>query len=349
MTGQDNSIGAQICAAIQAQKLGETAAALAARSSSLSIDDAHLLDAAQGVCQRIRQQMIVQANDLVWRLQQASIPCHFDASDPELTAPQYHRFGLSLEVENPTQAVEILKGLGFWLPLSTGGLYWESFRRNHSEITLTRIDDASTRLDLRWLERPSRTPWRPGPKFLLRNPVRVVQTALRRLGQYIKPPVVSDKPSLGDLLSTPQSLLPQLLSFAGVTRNDVLVDIGCGDGRVLIEAARRTGCRCVGFESQGELCRIANASVRRARLADRVKIHHGDAWSAALSDATVVFLFVPVQALATYLPPLLNQLTLGSRVVAHEQVALECSPEPDQSTALICEAAITVAHLWRVS
>ncbi|MEH6824420.1 MAG: class I SAM-dependent methyltransferase [Motiliproteus sp.] len=348
MTAPASQLTEQLCAAIHAQKLGENAGLLAAQATNLSSDDTQLLDAAQRVCGRIREQMIEQAKGLVARLQQAGIPCRFEAEEPQLLTPQFHRYSLLLDVENPTPAIEILNQQGFWSPQSTRDVYWESYRRSRSEMALTCIDDASTRLDLRWRDPQSKTPWRPDPVFLLRNPVRCARAVLRRVGQVVKPALISSQPSLGDLLSTPRSLLPQLLDFAGISGNDLLLDVGCGDGRVLIEAARLTGCRGIGFEMQPELCKIATSAVRRERLQDRIVIHHGDAWSAPLFDATVVFLFIPVQSLSSFLPQLLDRLPPGSRIVAHEQVPLDRSLKPDQSMPLIGEAAITVAHLWRV-
>lgn len=342
------SIPEQICAAVNAQNLAQITETIASRSDALSAEDACLIEAARLVCGRIREQLLAEADALVSQLQSASIPCEFDASAPELIAPQFHRFSLSLEVDNPTPAVELLKSLGYWSPLSTKNLYWESFRRSHSEITLTRIDDVSTRLDLHWDTRSGATPWRPGPGFLLRHPGRLARSAWHRLGGLGGRPIAPAAHFLGDLLSTPRSLLSPLLSFAGVTGNDLLVDIGCGDGRVLIEAARKSGCRGVGFETQGELCKIAREQLRRAHLADRVSIHKGDAWSAPLHDATVVFLFVPVRALSACLPQLLDRLAVGTRIVAHEQVALEGTPQPDLSAPLIGDAAVTVAHRWHV-
>jgi SAM-dependent methyltransferase len=348
VTDDGRLIPERICAAVNAQNLAQITETIASRSDALCAEDARLIEAARNVCGRIREQLLAEADALVSQLQLASIPCEFDASAPELIAPQFHRFSLSIEVDNPTPAVELLKSLGYWSPLSTKDSYWEFFRRSHSDMTLTRIDDASTRLDLHWCTQSEASPWRFEPGLLLRHAGHLARAAWRRLGRLGGRPIAPAAHFLGDLLSTPRSLLSPLLGFAGVTNDDLLVDMGCGDGRVLIEAARRSGCRGVGFETQGELCKIAREQLRRAHLADHVTIHKGDAWSAPLHDATVVFLFVPVRALSAYLPQLLETLAVGTRIVAHEQVALDDTPEPDVSAPLIGDAAVTVAHRWHV-
>ncbi|NIR35472.1 MAG: methyltransferase domain-containing protein, partial [Actinobacteria bacterium] len=83
--------------------------------------------------------------------------------------------------------------------------------------------------------------------------------------------------TLGPFLSTPASLLEPLLEVADPGPDDVVVDLGCGDGRLVVAAASAFGCRSVGVESSETLARKAEASAAAAGLGSLVEIVHGDA------------------------------------------------------------------------
>ncbi len=350
MTERDGSVHDRIIEAIHTEKLGEVAEQLSASSSALTAEEAQLVESGLRACSRIRKQIIDEATSLVSQLDGRSLPCLFDADDPQLRAPQYHRFALSLEADNPTRAVELLEENGYRQPRSTKSLYWESFRRKHSEMPLIRIDDASTRLDLSWPDRPPTASWRLAAELLLQHPHKFVQAVLRRVSKQAQQSTgfESQTEFYGEFLSTPRSLLSLLVEFAELTSDDVIIDVGCGDGRVLVEAVRKTGCRGIGIDNQIDLCETAKKVITTEGLQDRITIYHGEAETAPLDEATVVFLFIPVRALCAYLPKLLSRLKVGTRVVAHEQVALEGAPASDHSSPLISDDALSVAHLWRV-
>ena len=149
-------------------------------------------------------------------------------------------------------------------------------------------------------------------------------------------------------LATPLALLVPLLDAVALGHDDVLYDIGCGDGRVLVEAARTFGVRCVGVERDARLCRDAVAAADAHGVSDLVTIHQGDAGGVPVDGATVVFLFIPVKAINQLLPALLERLSVGARVIAHEQARQEWRVQPNRSVPVFGDAAMTVAHLWEV-
>ncbi len=157
----------------------------------------------------------------------------------------------------------------------------------------------------------------------------------------------SRKTSIGEFLGTPTDLIPELLAFANVNGSDVVYDLGCGDGRILIEAATRYGCRAVGYELDPSLCRIARDLASREQVNHLVTIHNADAMAAEIGGADVVFLFQPPDTVSRLVPELLKQLSPTGRIVAHEQSRVRCDPSPAASRPLFSPAALTVAHLWK--
>jgi precorrin-6B methylase 2 len=141
-------------------------------------------------------------------------------------------------------------------------------------------------------------------------------------------------------------MIASILSLAKPTNNDLVFDIGCGDGRVLIEAVQEFDCDAIGVEQDPALVKIANANAAQAGLAHRIKIIEGDAATVDLSAATIVFVFLPAEITAALLPSILDQLPDGGRVVAHEQLSTTWPVPPDQ-TRFIAEGGLTVAYLWQ--
>jgi len=117
---------------------------------------------------------------------------------------------------------------------------------------------------------------------------------------------------------TPDPVVEGMLDLAGVTADDVVYDLGSGDGKIVIAAARR-GARAVGIEIDPVLVRQSERNARAAGVADRVQFILGDIFDPAIpiSDATVVTLYL-LQALNIRLMPRLRtELRPGSRVVSH--------------------------------
>ena len=167
----------------------------------------------------------------------------------------------------------------------------------------------------------------------------------RKLSRVIEKKDV-DSNELGPYLGTPVSILPQMFELAELCKQDHLLDIGCGDGRILIEAVKSFDCNATGIESNPRLVEIATEKINAEGLQEKIKIISGDARKAPLNDYTLVFLFLPISSLRVLLPELLKQAKLNNRIIAHEQRRPKKLPQEKFSKLLVSDEAITVAHVW---
>jgi SAM-dependent methyltransferase len=119
-------------------------------------------------------------------------------------------------------------------------------------------------------------------------------------------------------VQTPHEVVAEMLRVAGVGRNDVVYDLGSGDGRLVIAAARDFGARGVGVEIDPRLVAQSAASARRAGVADRVTFREQDLFQTDLADATVVTLYLSPELNLRLRPKLLRELRPGSRIVSHD-------------------------------
>jgi len=118
-------------------------------------------------------------------------------------------------------------------------------------------------------------------------------------------------------LPTPYPVVSAMLRLAGVRAGDRLFDLGAGDGRIVIAAAREYGIHAVGIELDPHKVAEARANVHRAGLDHLVEIRQGDALEADLSGATVVTLFLFPEINARLEPKLRSELAPGTRIVSH--------------------------------
>jgi len=133
--------------------------------------------------------------------------------------------------------------------------------------------------------------------------------------------VISDSDTVekdAPYVSTSQRVVDRMLEAANVTSNDVVVDLGSGDGRIPITAAEKYGARGVGVEIDPELVTKARQSATEAGVADRVEFRQGDLFEADLSDATVVALYLWPEINVKLRPKLLRALDPGDRIVSHD-------------------------------
>ncbi len=119
-------------------------------------------------------------------------------------------------------------------------------------------------------------------------------------------------------VSTPPDVVRRMLALGRVGRDDIVYDLGCGDGRIVIEAARRHGARGVGIDLDPERIREARENARRAGVQQRVRFQQADLFATDFSPATVVMLYLLFEANLKLMPQLWRQLRPGSRVVSHD-------------------------------
>ena len=115
---------------------------------------------------------------------------------------------------------------------------------------------------------------------------------------------------------TPERVVATMLDLAKVGRGDVVYDLGCGDGRIVVEAAKRGAKKAVGVDIDPERIAEARENVRKAGVEDRVEIREGDLFEMDFSDATVVTLYL-LPDLNLRLRPKILALKPGTRVVSH--------------------------------
>lgn len=149
-----------------------------------------------------------------------------------------------------------------------------------------------------------------------------------------------------DVLFLPSSdaVMAAMFRLAAVTRRDVVYDLGCGDGRVVIAAATRFGARGVGIDIDPALVAQANADARKAGVADRVQFRVGDIFSdeVTIGDATVVALYLLPSLNERLRPKLLRELAPGARIVSNS-FSMGAAWPPDH----IAQAGDHWVYLWR--
>jgi precorrin-6B methylase 2 len=129
---------------------------------------------------------------------------------------------------------------------------------------------------------------------------------------------------------TPPEVVTAMLKVAKVTKGDIVYDLGCGDGRIVVAAARDFGARGIGIDIDPQRIKEAKENVVQNNVGDRVTIKQADLFETDFSDATVVTLYLLPSLNKKLRPKLWKELKPGSRVVSH---AFDMGDEwkPDQT------------------
>ncbi|MCS3862691.1 SAM-dependent methyltransferase [Salinibacter ruber] len=133
-------------------------------------------------------------------------------------------------------------------------------------------------------------------------------------GLKMPPEQESDVP----YVPTPKPVVDRMLELADVDETDVIYDLGSGDGRIVIRAARTHGARGVGIEIDPDLVKKARKNAKEAGVADLVEFRQGDLFEADISEATVVTLYLLPSVNQKLRPILFEQLSPGTPVVSHD-------------------------------
>jgi precorrin-6B methylase 2 len=116
---------------------------------------------------------------------------------------------------------------------------------------------------------------------------------------------------------TPPEVVERMLALAEVRKGDVVYDLGCGDGRIVVAAARIPGVQAVCVESDPRLIEEGRKSAAAQGVGDRVRFVQGDLFEAPLHEATVVTLYLLQSVNLRLRPRLLSELKPGTRIVSH--------------------------------
>ena len=142
-------------------------------------------------------------------------------------------------------------------------------------------------------------------------------------------------------IPTPAGMVEAMLEMAGVTATDLVCDLGSGDGRIPLLAAKRYGARGLGIEYNGDLVKYSDSVALKEGLADRVKFVQGDIFAQDFTQATVVTLFMPPD-FNRRIRPMLLAMKPGTRVVAFNFGMDDW--QPDDSVYVDAQRGM----LWRV-
>ena len=151
----------------------------------------------------------------------------------------------------------------------------------------------------------------------------------------------SRTPDVG-FVPTPEDVVAGMLRLASVKRGDVVYDLGSGDGRIVIQAAKRYGARGVGIDIDPERIEEASRNARAAKVSDRVRFLNQDLFDSDLGEATVVTLYLLPRLNLKLRPKLLAELKPGTRVVSHGFDMGDWSPD---RTA---QVGSTTIYLWTI-
>ena len=151
---------------------------------------------------------------------------------------------------------------------------------------------------------------------------------------------------------TPQAVVDRMLDMAQVKASDVVIDLGSGDGRIMITAAKRHGARGFGVEIDPRLVKRSNEEAKRVGVAERVKFLQQDLFNTDFHEAAVLALYLLPDVNIALRPKILAELKPGTRVVSHDYGmgewrpdAQETVPAPDKTVGTRKESMV---YLWIV-
>jgi len=162
-------------------------------------------------------------------------------------------------------------------------------------------------------------------------------------------------------ITTPGEVVERMLELAGTGSGDLVVDLGSGDGRIVIIAAQKYGARGLGIELDQRLVEKSRANARAANVADRVTFVQGDVLAAEISQASVVTVYLLPSLIGQLQPRFIDELKPGTRIVSHSfsmagwkpdltQTVRLTKPHPgqgDESTLYLWVVPADVRGVWR--
>ncbi len=145
---------------------------------------------------------------------------------------------------------------------------------------------------------------------------------------------------------TPQEVVDKMLELAEVTKDDLIYDLGCGDGRIVVTAAKKYGCRGVGYDIDPERVIDSMENVKDNNVQKLVRIEQKDIFTLDLSEASVITLYL-LQSLNVKLIPQLEKLKPGTRIVSHD-FNMQVIVTPDKKITVSSDTGYNqhTVYLW---
>ena len=147
---------------------------------------------------------------------------------------------------------------------------------------------------------------------------RPAQQAVKAAEEVRRPDVI--------YVPTPQEVVDKMLEMAKVTKDDIVYDLGCGDGRIVVTAAKKFGCKAYGFDVDPQRIKESLANVEKENVGHLVTIEQKDIFTLDLSKANVITLYL-LPSLNVKLIPQLEKLKPGSRIVSHDFAMRGVTPD----------------------
>ncbi len=145
---------------------------------------------------------------------------------------------------------------------------------------------------------------------------------------------------------TPYEVIEEMLRFAELKKGDILYDLGCGDGRIVIEAAKRAGIRAVGIDIDPQRIKESRENAGRAGVESLVEFRRQDIFEADFSEATVVTMYLLPNVNLRLRPTILNSLKPGTRIISHSFDMDNWKPE--KMTYVAADLYAHTVYLWIV-
>jgi precorrin-6B methylase 2 len=142
---------------------------------------------------------------------------------------------------------------------------------------------------------------------------------------------------------TPQEVVDKMLELAAPKKEDLVYDLGCGDGRIVVTAAKKFGCKAVGFDIDPKRVKESNENVKKNKVEELVEIKNEDIFTLDLSKAQVVTLYL-LPSLNVKLIPQLKKMKDGCRIVSHD-FDME-GVKPDKKITMEVDGLDHTVYLW---
>jgi len=184
------------------------------------------------------------------------------------------------------------------------------------------------------------------PRFL--SPLYSLLRPVRLLGEYGMGLHRKKKPDLAIYQPTPIDVVEQMLRLAGISAGDVLYDLGCGDGRIVVAAAEKYGIRAVGVDINPTRIAEARVNARRHGVEKRVQFVLGDAKKLDFAEAMVITMYLGADGNLRLADQLRSQLRSGARIVSRDFQIYGWAPDRAESHTMP-DGVVTWLYLWTIS
>jgi SAM-dependent methyltransferase len=156
-----------------------------------------------------------------------------------------------------------------------------------------------------------------------------------------------DSPYIAPFVTTPQEVVDRMLELAQVSQEDLLYDLGSGDGRIVITAAKRYGAKAVGFEIDPALVTRSRRNIKEAGVEHLAEIREEDVRNVDLSPASVVTMYLYPGANLRLRAAIMRQLRPGSRVISHDFSMGDWKPDRVEQM-MDSGGFLRTIYLWRL-